>query len=134
MNKTIRIALALGALSLLVTGCQKEADDVDKEKPPVAFEGSPDAKYAGTWKTEDGVSTYILDGAGTYKLSSKIQIKGQEPMTSHLTGQWAINGDKMLFKDQSANVAAYAFEFQGNKLTLTSTGSLKAKTIMDRQP
>ena len=126
----------LSCLVLLTVGCkQGDAEILEDTTPKVVFAGAPDAKFAGTWKTEDGVSVYYLDRSGAYKLESKIQIPHQKkPMLTHLSGSWAIAGDRMLFKDQAGNVAGYAFESTPTKLTLISTGTLKAKTIMDRQP
>ncbi len=116
-------------------GCKKDDTEViEPDKPSVAFEGSPDVKYAGTWKSEVGDATYTIDKSGSYKLDQTIQVSKQKPIESHLTGNWAIKGGNMLFKDQAGNVAAYSVELSGDKLTLTSTGSLKSKTVMNRKP
>lgn len=127
------IALTIG-LTFACFGCKTPEPEVEVEQPKLAFEGAPDPKYAGTWKTDDGISTYVLEAAGTYKLSSKVQIQGQKPMFSNLKGNWCIDGDRMLFRDQSAQVSGYSYELKANKLTLISTGYLKSKTVMTRQP
>lgn len=134
MNKPLCLALLGCSLAIPMSGCKDDVETIEPEKPSVVFEGVPDAKFEGTWKTEDGVSTYNIVKDGTYKLESKFKVHGPNPMISHLTGQWAVKGDKMLFKDQSNNVSAYLFDLQGSKLTLTTVGVMKGKTIMDRQP
>jgi len=53
-------------------------------------------------------------------------------MKAHSTGSWSVKGDRMLFKDQQGNVAAYGYKLAGSKLTLTPTGTMKHPTIMDR--
>ena len=117
-----------------LVGCHEEGESVETPVASKVFDGTPDAKFEGTWKTEDGMSTYQLNKNGTYLLDSKIKVAGNKPINSHLKGMWGIKGSMMEFKDQASNVASYGFELQGNKLTLTSSGVAKAKTIMDRQP
>lgn len=136
MEMRLKSAWSLFAvvLSLSVLGCKKDdSEELTDTTPKVMFEGKPDSKFVGVWKTEDGISVYNLDKSGSYKMDSKIPTRGK-PILSHLTGNWTVNGDRMLFKDQSGNVAGYGFALKGDKLTLTSTGSLKAKTVMDRKP
>lgn len=80
------------------------------------------------------MSDYQLDPAGTYKLKSTIKVAKQNPIHSNLAGDWTVDGDRILFRDQSGNVAAYSYALSGDKLMLTTTGSLKGKTVMDRVP
>jgi len=123
------------ALVGVCAGCSHpDSDELDTTVKKIAFEGAPDPKFAGTWKTEDGVSTYTIKADGSYELASKIQVAKQKPIDSHLTGNWAVKADQMLFKDQSGNVSGYTFALEGTKLTLVSNGTLKAKTVMDKQP
>jgi hypothetical protein len=122
----------LGLFVLPIAGCHDDVEVIEPETASRAFEGSPDPKFAGVWKTENGVSVYNIAKGGTYQLESKIRVQGKKPFLSHLTGQWAVKGDKMLFKDQSGMVSSYRCSLEGNKLTLTTGGSLKAKTVMDR--
>ncbi|MDR3692906.1 MAG: hypothetical protein P4L46_26235 [Fimbriimonas sp.] len=133
MNKTLGFLLVAGLLAIPLVGCHKDdVEVIEPEAAPKVFDGVPDAKYAGTWKTENGQSTYWLAADGTYKLQTKIQVSHQKPFLSHLTGRWGAKNDKMEFRDESGNVSTFGFEVQGEKMTLTSLGSLKSKTVMDR--
>ena len=136
MKTTKTSALFLIPLAaLLCFGCKHDEEEITDTAPTkVAFDGAPDPKLAGTWKTEGTVATYTLDAAGTYKLDQKIQVSKQKPIDSHLTGSWGVKGDQMLFKDQSGNVAGYGYKLDGTKLTLVANGTLKSKIVMDKQP
>ncbi len=134
--KRFLISLLGLTFALAITGCTKRKDeDVldDTDRPKVVFEGTADAKYSGTWKTEDRISVYKLAADGGYVLDSNIPMKGSSPMKTHSIGNWAVNADHLLFKDAQGNVASYLYELKGQRLTLTTSGTLKGKTIMDRQ-
>jgi len=132
--KTIPPILVACLCIICLTGCKpKDEEILGDDTPKIAFEGAPDAKYAGTWKTEDGISVYELESSGGYKQASHVPIPKGKPVDSHQTGNWAVKGDRMLFKDQAGNVAAYSYALAGDKLTLTTLGSMKAKTVMDRK-
>ena len=116
-----------------VVGCGPKDEEITSTTAnTVAFEGPPDAKYAGTWKSSNGVSTYIFVADGTYKMDSMIVVRGQKPFPSHAEGQWKVSGDRMLMKDKAGNVVPYALEFKNDELKLTLTGSLKNETVLRR--
>lgn len=120
-------------LLVLAGGCAVEADSSATQGNSVPFKGVAEERFAGTWKTTNGVSVYELLKDGTYKLESKIAVRGQAPFTSRLQGEWRVSGDRMLFKDGNGNVVPYAFVLNGDTLTLTLTGMMKNKTVMKRQ-
>jgi hypothetical protein len=134
LKRAFALILFSCTLVPLLAGCHHDdVEVIEPDKPALTFEGAPDLKFAGAWKTTSN-SKYNLDKSGSYTLDETIHVRGNKPIDSHLTGQWAVKGDRILFKDQAGNVAQYAYAFDGTKLTLTSTGSLKSKTIMIRQP
>lgn len=129
------VSIAGLALSLLSGfGCTSPNDElVPAERPVTAFEGTPDGKFVGTWKSTDGVSTYQLEKDGKYKLDSNIPVRGQSPIQSKSEGEWRVNGDRMIFKDPQGNVVPYSFKLEGETLELSLTGRMKAKTVLKRQ-
>ena len=127
--------LLVATLLIAAVGCSKNEDE---ELPmPVAtnvsFDGAPEEKYAGTWKTADGISTYFIDKSGTYKADSVIPMKGQAPMKTHIEGEWKASGEQLLFKDAKGNVVPFSCKLDGDTLELSLTGSMKRKIVMKRQ-
>jgi hypothetical protein len=116
-----------------LAGCNSDEDGIEPEKPPVAFEGKPEPQYAATWKTQDDRSVYQIAPDGTYKVDTKISVKGRDPFNSHLEGEWKVNGSQMLFRDKNGAVTPYNMESKGNTLTLTLTGAMKNKTVLLKQ-
>ncbi len=130
-HRTVLLAAALAG-GLLV-GCHSGDDELAPDRPPVAFEGKPEPQYAATWKTQDNRSVYQIAADGTYKVDTKVSVKGQAPFNSHLEGEWKVNGAQMLFKDKNGAVTPYAMDQKGNTLTLTLTGAMKNKTVLLKQ-
>jgi hypothetical protein len=132
LRPLLSVTFLVTCAALSTVGCNKE--DLDEvEKPPLAFEGKPEPKFAATWKTPDGNSTYQFADDGKYILDSLVSVKGQSRMKTHSEGEWKVNGDRMLFRDQSGNVVPYAYEMKDKTLTLTLTGSMKNKTVLNKQ-
>lgn len=131
-----RLSFGLGfAVALIVNfSCTSPNDELVPEPRPVtAFEGTPDEKFAATWKTTDGMSTYVLEKDGKYKLDSTIPVRGQSPIRSKTEGEWRIKDGRMLFKDPQGNVVPYALKLEGDTLELSLTGRMKAKTVLKKQ-
>jgi hypothetical protein len=123
----LSFALSVG----LGTGCEPE-ESAPTGPPPVAFVGKVDESLVGTWKTENKKSTYDISKDGAYKLEATITTPGGK-MDTKSSGQWLVNGDLLLFKDEKGNVAKYLWKLDGKKLTLSLTGSLKRDTVLLRQ-
>jgi hypothetical protein len=116
-------------------GCS-EGDGAESDEPirqKIAFEGEPQDRFAGTWKSADGVSTYKLNKDGSYELDSKIKVQGRGPIESHLKGEWRVQADRLLFRDQRGDVVPYAYSITGDTLELSLTGRLKSKTVLKRK-
>ncbi len=129
----LTVSFGLTALLLVLNGCKNDdVETIEPDKPSQAFNGKPEERFCGKWKTEDGVCAYNLESSGSYKLETLVRVQGQKPMLAKSTGLWGLADAKMQFKDQAGNVATYSFDLNPNKLILTSLGSLKSKTIMDR--
>lgn len=100
------------------------------ERPAVAFEGKPDEKIVGTYKTKDG-TVYVFDKAGSFHFDGVTATpKGQKK--THGEGDWVVNGDRLLFKDANG-VVPYNFVQKGRDLTLSLTGKMKNETVFTRQ-
>jgi hypothetical protein len=127
------ICLALLAL-FFGWGCQAEEASLDDLKAPkAAFEGDVPERFAGTWKSEDGISTYRLETDGTYELHSKIRVQRGDPIDSRMQGEWRVKGDRMLFRDERGDVVPYAYALEDGRLELSLTGRMKSKTVLKRQ-
>jgi hypothetical protein len=125
--------LVLGAV-LFAAGCAgDDSDDIAlTEKPPVAFDGKPDSRFAAVWKTANGASTYTLKEDGGYTIEGKVQTPGGS-FDNKSAGSWGAKDDVLLFKDEKGNVVPYRYALEGKKLKLTLTGSLKRETVLVRQ-
>ncbi len=128
-------SLIVSVFAITIIGCGTSPDDelVEPTAMKVEFKGTPDERFVATWKSTNGVSTYVFEKAGTYKLDSKIVVKGQSPINSHLEGEWRLDGDRMLFRDGSGNVVPYSYKLNGDTLELALTGKMKAKTVLKKQ-
>ncbi|HVL38014.1 MAG TPA: hypothetical protein VM328_01360 [Fimbriimonadaceae bacterium] len=125
--------LACLLLALLMMGCGSSSDDlVEAEKPPVAFEGKPDERLVGKWQVPADSSTYTFNQDGTYDFVGKVSTRGGS-FDNKFTGAWLVKDDRVLFKDAQGNVVPYVFRIEGDRLTLSLTGSLKNETVMVRQ-
>lgn len=121
------------ALGLTVVGCQNEADGGDvSEKPKIAFDGKPDARFAGKWISADKKSHYDLKADGTYVLDGTVTTPGGE-IKNKVSAKWCVKDTDLLFTDASGNVTPYLYKLEGNALTLTTKGSLKMNTELKRE-
>lgn len=134
-----RILTALTSLTIAATlalvGCTSPAEEAGSDAAvpaPVEMTGKPDPSLAGKWVTDNGNSTYQLEPNGSYHLDSKVTTNGNSFMT-HSDGTWAVDGNKLFVKGPSGTVAAYTFERKDNQLTLTATGSVPTKTVLNRR-
>lgn len=125
--------ICLAALSGLGCASPSDAEEDDAPKPHVVFEGDVPDRFAGTWKTEDGKSTYQLKRDGSYVLDSKVNVPGRVPIDSHLEGEWRVKGERMLFRDGQGDVVPYLFKIEGDALELSLTGRLKNVTKLKRK-
>jgi hypothetical protein len=120
------------ALATFVGGCTGASEEgSEPTKPPVAFEGKPDSRFAAVWKNADGSSTYTLKPDGKYRLESKVKTQGKT-FDTNVAGEWVANGDRLLFKDAAGTVVPYKYTLAGNKLTLALTGSMKRETVLTK--
>ena len=121
-------------LGTWLVGCApKDTDEeiTSTEPNSTRFEGKPDAKYAGAYKTVDGLSTYKFGSDGDFTLDGKVK-SPSGVFDQHVKGQWALNGDRILFQYNGTTVP-YAYRLAGNRLTLSLTGSLKKETVLVKQ-
>lgn len=121
----IIVAFALGF------GCAP-SDETVEEKPPVVFQGKMDSRFYGSWKADASGSIYTFNEDGSYKLSGKVKTQGGS-FDNNSSGSWLVDGEKLLIKDQNGNVVPYAVELKGKTLSLSLTGSLKNKTVLNKQ-
>lgn len=125
--------LALG-LTLLGCGPGDGSDDDGipvPDRPPVAFEGTPDPKLAGVYKTNSGM-IYTLDKSGNSEFKgTKSTPNGPQATSGH--GQWAVKGDTIYFKDENG-VVPYLYQQKGKQLILSMSGTkTKHETVFTRQ-
>ena len=98
----------------------------------MAFEGKPDPAYVGKYRTSDGRSNYTFGEDGGFELKGKVATPGGM-IDQNVKGQWAVNGDRFLFKYGEGNVVPYAYKKEGDKLKLTLTGTMKRETVLVKQ-
>lgn len=121
-------------LGLLLVGLLAGCSPGDEGAAPAlkALDGKPDARFAGVWKTESGASTYTFAENGDYDLKARITTPNG-PMDTESRGSWSVKGDKFFIKDPGGNIVGYEHDLQGDRLTLTLTGSLRNATVLLRQ-
>lgn len=130
MNTKILLAVTTGLVVFISGGCQPTSADVEEpQKPPVAFQGKPDAKFVGTWKTVDKRSVYSFKADGAYTIKTHVNTPGGG-MDTQTDGSWLADAEHFLMKDKAGNVVPYNFKVEGNKLSLSLTGSMKRETVM----
>lgn len=123
------------AMLASAAGCQTTADATESgapAKPAVAFEGTTDEKYVGTWKTPDGKTTYVLAPDGKFTLKSKVSYQGRS-LDQNVSSEWRAKDGKIIFKDASGNPAEYSAKLEGNKLTLDLTGKMRNAMVLVKQ-
>lgn len=131
MLKTLCLALPL--LAALLSGCSAEdGSSASADVQPTPFVGRVDERLVGAWKTENGASTYQLEKSGGYRLRAKIKTPGGS-MDTDSAGSWLVDGDLFLMKDAAGNVAKYKMALKGDRLTLSTTGSLKRDLTLIKQ-
>lgn len=126
------LALALIVFTLAPLGCSKSDDgDEVKEKPKVAFDGKPDPRFVGRWTAADGTSHYDLKANGSFDYDGVAKTPGGE-IKNKFSANWCVKDSDILFTDRDKNVTPYAFKLEGDKMTMTSKGSLKLVTVLTR--
>ncbi|HEY0866446.1 MAG TPA: hypothetical protein VGE01_03660 [Fimbriimonas sp.] len=125
----MKLFAVLFLVVIVSAGCMAPDDATTAEKPALLFEGLPDSRFVGTWKSDTGNSTYNLKEDGSYHIKSKVTNRGQT-FDTESDGEWRAKEDRLLFKDPQGNVVPYLFKLDGRKLTLTMTGSMKGETVL----
>lgn len=118
-------------VSACIFGCAP-SEEVPDEKPPVAFQGKMDSRLLGKWKAEGSGSLYEFKEDGSYQLTGKVKTQGGT-FDNNVVGSWLVDGEKLLIKDKAGNVVPYAIALKGSQLSLSLTGSLKNKTVLNKQ-
>jgi len=134
-NKFALVFLGCLALSVtpLIAGCAKEDDgESAPEKPKIAFEGKPDPALVGFWKQDTRDASYNIKADGTFDYKGKVATPGGT-IDASFSAPWLVNGDLVLFKDQLGNVSQYKYKIEGDKLTLSRTGSIKLDTVFHKK-
>lgn len=129
--KLFKIVALTVIASILSFGCAP-SDETVEEKPPVVFQGKADPRFFGSWKADGSGSIYTFNEDGSYKLSGRVKTQGGS-FDNNSAGSWLVDGEKLLIKDQNGNVVPYAVELKGKTLSLSLTGSLKNKTVLNKQ-
>ena len=124
--------LLLLPLVLALGGCPASEEVEEPAKPAVAFEGQKDPRMVGTWVSPDGRSTYRFDQDGSYNIRAKVTTPGGLQETN-VNGKWLVKGDLFLMRNDEGGVVPYDLSLKGSDLTLTSTGSLKSKTVLKKK-
>ncbi len=117
---------------ILTGGCQPEETLGSDDPPALKLEGTMDPQFVGVWKSDDKASTYTLKEDGSYSLRSNRKTQ-QGAFEIKVDGGWRLNGEKLLFEDASKNVVPYDFKLEGKKLTLISSGTLKNRTVLQKE-
>lgn len=124
------LSVALAVMSVVFfSGCNSGEGEPTEEV--VAFEGTPDERFVAVWVTPDNNSKYVFKPSGDFDLAARVQTPGGV-IDTNSSGQWRVNGEVMLFKDQAGNVAVYTHSLNGDKLTLTAKGSMGRVTELIR--
>lgn len=115
---------------LLAAGCGAGAvsgDDSEVAEPPeppaLVFEGKPDGRYVGVWRTTDGTSTLDMKAGGALKLITKARTPGGGH-EEEKKGEWRLSKGKLLFQTDGS-VAGYGAEIAGDKLTLARGSKIR---------
>jgi len=126
-----RISFAL-VLATVTLGCGARDSDalVSSDRPKVAFDGKPDPRFVGTWKTTTG-SLYKFERDGSYTLDGNVKTPGGI-MKNHVVGSWGYKDTTMQFKDANGIVVPYTCSLEGTTLKLTSVGTLKRELVLSR--
>lgn len=128
MSRGVWIATAAFAAAVGTSGCRPLADSDDATVPTrqsVAFEGSVDPRFAGTWKSRNGYSVLELDKDGALK-SETISFSQKGRSDTKVAGEWRIKGSDLLLRyagpGGGATVIKYTASLAGNKLGLAIAG------------
>lgn len=133
MKKLSNVSGAVVGLALLVSSlaCSPSAEEPEFDPSQVKLEGEPDPAMAGTWKSKTG-ATYVFNKDGSYSLRSDVKTQ-QGAFEIKVDAQWRRSGTRILLEDSSKLVVPYEYKLEGNKLTLSSTGSSKITTVLTKQ-
>jgi hypothetical protein len=137
MTRWLLGTVAATAATVLNFGC-KGADDeyAPAVRPQVAdFKGGIDPRYAGTWKTDNGDSTLIIDKNGDVGIENISKFMSSKSVV-HEKGTWLVDGGSLLMRYSHAAgspvVLKYAATLSGNTLTLLQAAG-RLKTVYHRK-
>jgi len=127
--------LAALAFVIVAAGCAPPAEEITTvDSTKVAFEGAPDERFVGAWKSTSSDSTYTMSINGTYQLHSRVKMPGGPGMIdADSKGEWRLKDKQLIFKDGQGNVVPYDYTLEGDTLTFVSTGKMKNKTVLKKQ-
>jgi hypothetical protein len=97
---------AFGLLLLAGCGGPEETVPPAAQAEGVPFEGKVDPKIAGTWKSEDGRSTLVLNRDGSSANQNKIPSPGGMKESSS-KGEWLAHEDTLLLREQGKDAVRY---------------------------
>ena len=97
-----------GIALLMLAGCGGPEETVPPavQASGVPFEGKVDPKIAGTWKSEDGRSTLVLNKDGSSTNQNKIPSPGGMKESSS-KGEWLAHEDTLLLKEPGKDAIRY---------------------------
>jgi hypothetical protein len=132
----MRLPLALISLAVIIfsIGCSGNTESAEGPPEPtkVPFVGEPEPRFVGTWKLDGKDSTYTIRKDGTYSFKGMVSTQGGS-FENKFDGEWKANDGQLLFKDGQGAVVPYNYKLEGNKLTLTLTGTMKRETVLLKQ-
>jgi len=127
-----RFAWLIGVtLLVMAAGCKpapSETDDTPPKPAAVAFEGTVDPKFVGTWKTAKETSCLDLRKDGSAQiLSAHPSPRGI--VKSTLEGSWLVSGGDLLLRytvpHQTETIVKYPATLSGNKMILVQGSKSK---------
>lgn len=130
-----RLFVCCLAFAGVLWGCQSPEEEITSSTATsVPFDGRPDPRFVGDWKSADKSADYLFGADGMYHLNKKVAAR-QGNFQIKVDARWCLNkaGDRILMEDAAKNVVPYTYQLEGNKLTLALTGSLKNETVLFKQ-
>lgn len=120
----MRTLVALFPLLALVAGCGETAPEAQSPEPPkVAFEGKPDAKMEGIWKSDKPKMEIHLLAAGEAKVISWTPTPDGEKKIEQ-SGRWGMKESELQFElnvDSATRIETYQASQKEDSLELKRT-------------